>query len=153
MPDIEVNTHVDALPEKVWALVGDLGRMGEWSPECTGVTWKHGAAGPAIGARFKGHNKKGWRRWSTDGTIAVYEPGRALAFDVTAARLPIARWGYRVEADGGGSLLTETFEDHRGGAGRALGRAARGVDDVTAHNRDGMERTLARIKAVAESPG
>jgi uncharacterized protein YndB with AHSA1/START domain len=151
--EIEVNIHVDALPEKVWALVGDLTRMGEWSPECTGVEWKHGAAGPAVGASFKGHNKKGWRRWSTNGRIAVFEPGRALVFDVDWLGLPVARWGYRVEPDGDGARLAETFEDHRGGLFRALGGHLRGVEDVSDHNRDGMEQTLQRIRTVAESPG
>ena len=45
----------------------DLARMGEWSPECTGVKWAGaapGPGGPSVGAVFKGKNKIGIRRWS-----------------------------------------------------------------------------------------
>ena len=29
------------------------------------AAWIDGAAGPAVGARFKGHNRKGRTRWPT----------------------------------------------------------------------------------------
>ena len=43
----EVRVHVDAPPDVVWALVADLDRMGEWSPECYRVEWLDGAASTA----------------------------------------------------------------------------------------------------------
>jgi hypothetical protein len=46
--------------------------------------------------------------------------------------------------------VVESFRDRRGRAFHLLGPAARGVKDVDAHNRAGMEETLARIKAAAE---
>jgi uncharacterized protein YndB with AHSA1/START domain len=30
----QVRAHIDAPPEAVWALLADLERMGQWSPEC-----------------------------------------------------------------------------------------------------------------------
>ena len=44
---------------ELYDLVSDLPRMGEWSPENTGGKWVNGAAGPVVGARFKGSNKSG----------------------------------------------------------------------------------------------
>ena len=43
----EVRLHVNAPPEKVWELLADLDRMGEWSPECYQVSWLDGASSPA----------------------------------------------------------------------------------------------------------
>ena len=55
--------EIAAPAETVWALVSDLPRMGEWSPENQGGTWLNGATGPAPGAIFTGKNKNGIRRW------------------------------------------------------------------------------------------
>ena len=56
---------IAAPAEKVWELVADLPRMGEWSPENAGGKWMNGSTGPALGAVFKGNNRNGIRRWST----------------------------------------------------------------------------------------
>lgn len=148
---IEVSTRIDASPDEVWALVGDPARMGEWSPECRRVRWLGSVTGPAVGARFRGDNRIGWRRWSTTGTVSTYEPGRAVAWDVSVGPLAVARWSYRVEPDGTGCILTESFEDRRGALITVIGSAARGVGDTETHNRAGMAQTLANVKAAAEA--
>jgi len=136
----------------VWALLADPTRMGEWSPECRRVTWRGRVHTPTVGARFTGHNRNGWRRWNTVGTLVSYRPGEELAWDVTFAKLAIAGWRYRIQpdADGKGCTVTESFEDKRGRLATALGPAARGVKDAEAHNKVGMQRTLEQIKAAAE---
>ncbi|HEV7754601.1 MAG TPA: SRPBCC family protein [Mycobacteriales bacterium] len=149
---IEVSTTIDASPEQVWELIGDPARMGEWSPECHRVTWLGRLSAPAVGARFRGYNRIGRRRWATVGTVSVYEPGHAVAWEVHAGPLPVAHWGYRIEPADGGCTVTETFEDHRGMLIRVVGSALRGVGDTEAHNRAGMAATLARVKAAAEAP-
>jgi uncharacterized protein YndB with AHSA1/START domain len=153
MADAEVSVRIEAPPDRVWALIGDPTRMGEWSPECHQVTWAGGDGDARLGARFKGHNRRGWRRWTTTGTIVAFEPGHEIGWDVDFAGFPIARWGYRIEAgaDGASCTVVERFSDRRGSAFRVLGPAARGVRDTTAHNRVGMEQTLARVKAAAET--
>lgn len=154
MTDVEVKVRVEAPAERVWALVGDPTRMGEWSPECTKVSWTGGAARPAPGARFRGSNRNGVRRWSTLSTIVTCESGAELTWDVSFLGMPVSRWGYRIDPDPDGTACTvvESFTDHRSGLFLALGPIARGVKDVETHNRAGMELTLARIKAAAESP-
>jgi len=153
VPDIEVNTHVDAPPSRVWELIGDPTRMGEWSPECKRVDWAGRSTRPEVGARFRGHNRNGWRRWSTTGTLVAYEPEREVAWDVSFGPLAVARWGYRVEPDGSGCTVVESFEDKRGRIIKSAGSVARGVKtaDTETHNRRGMEETLAHIKAEAET--
>lgn len=149
----EVSVRIEAAPARVWELIGDPTRMGEWSPECHRVAWAGGDGSPRIGAKFKGHNRLGWRRWTTTGTIVAFEPEHEIGWDVDFAGFAIARWSYRIEADVGGASCTvvEAFCDRRGQAFRVLGPAARGVRDYEAHNRAGMQETLARVKAAAES--
>ena len=45
----EVTTDVNASPEQVYALVADIQRMGQWSPETVKCSWAKGATGPAVG--------------------------------------------------------------------------------------------------------
>ena len=59
MTDVEVERTIAAAPEKLWALVSDVTRMGEWSPETVGCEWVGDPKEPVIGARFKGRNQRG----------------------------------------------------------------------------------------------
>jgi hypothetical protein len=144
--------HVDAPPEVVYRLVSDLPRMGEWSPECQRCEWVAGASGAEVGARFKGYNRIGWRRWSTKGEVVTAEPGREIAWDVRSVlNLPVARWRYVLQPKAeGGTEITETMEDQRGRLINVLGRLVSGVSDRSSHNTDGIRATLQRIKAEAE---
>jgi len=92
----EVHVQVDAPPAVVYGVVSDVRRMGEWSPETIKCEWLDGATGPAVGARFKGSNKRGALRWSTKPTVVAVDPGREFAFEVGSD----VRWTYRVDADG-----------------------------------------------------
>jgi uncharacterized protein YndB with AHSA1/START domain len=148
-----VSVDVAAPAEQVWALVSDLPRMREWSPETTGVVWLDGATGPSVGARFRGSNRVGFRRWSTTCTIVACDPPSELAWDVTTVfGIKIAQWRYQIESTGDLSCrLTESTTDQRTGFfPTLLGNVATGVTDRAEHNRRGMEATLARIKAAAE---
>ena len=151
-PDVQVSTHVDASAEEVYDLVADLPRMGQWSPECTSVTWSGGATAAVEGARFRGWNRRGPIRWFTDGVIVEAERGRALVFEVRGLGLRVARWGYRFEpdADGKGCTVTEEWTDQRAPRYAAVTNVAINVRDRATHNRAGMERTLASIKTAAE---
>jgi len=146
-----VSRQIAAPPERVWALVTDLPRMGEWSPENTGGTWVRGAAGPALGARFKGTNENGKKRWSTEVKVVALDAPRSFEFEVTALGFRVARWGYAIETTGSGCQVTETWTDQRGWLARTLGSSVSGVAERAAHNRAGMEHTLERLAATAES--
>jgi uncharacterized protein YndB with AHSA1/START domain len=152
-PDIRVETVVAAPPAVLYEMVSDLTRMGEWSPENTGASWRGGATGPEVGARFVGKNANGWRRWMTFGKVVEAEPGEAFAFDVSAGPLlKVARWRYTFEPADGGTLVGEEWYDQRGALVRLGGKPASGVGDRLTHNRAGMEQTLVNLKAAAE-PG
>ena len=141
---------VEAPAERVWELVSDLPRMGRFSPENTGGSWQGGATGPAVGARFKGSNRAGWRRWGTAVRVVRSEPGSAFAFTASAAGLLAAEWSYGIEPTATGCRVTETWTDRRGALIKVIGRVATGVADREAFTGTSIEQTLAGVKAVAE---
>src|SRR3954467_10825181 len=103
MSDAQATTTIAADPMKVWALVSDLPRMGEWSPENTGGRWIGGATGPAIGAKFRGSNRKGFRRWSTTCMVTAADAGKRFTFEVTYGPVKISTWDYRFSENGNGT--------------------------------------------------
>jgi uncharacterized protein YndB with AHSA1/START domain len=115
---VSVRTEIAAAPDAVWAAVTDVTRMGEWSPECTGAAWRGTPAGPVLGARFRGRNRKGGIRWSTVCRVVEAEPGRAFAWDVSFGPIPVARWGFHGRRRSGREGQCRR-RDQRGGGGRA----------------------------------
>jgi uncharacterized protein YndB with AHSA1/START domain len=149
--DVIVKRHIHAPATRVWSMVSDITRMGEWSPEATGGTWSKGASGPAVGAKFTGNNRNGRRKWSTTCTVTAAEPGQKFAFAVDVGPIAISSWSFDLEPDGEGCSITETWTDRRGRFARMLGKPASGVSDRDTHNRATMEQTLQRLAAAAES--
>jgi uncharacterized protein YndB with AHSA1/START domain len=146
----EVTADISAPPKRVWQLVTDVRNMGRWSPECHRCEWLGGATGPAVGAKFKGWNKRGLMRWSTVSTVVAADEPAHFAWEVDQSRM---RWGYRFEPAGEGTRVTEYREElavkplHVRIAYRLrlLGK------DPDAIVRAGMRETLNRLKAGAES--
>jgi uncharacterized protein YndB with AHSA1/START domain len=141
---------MDATPERVWALVSDVTRIGRYSPETFEAEWLDGATGPAVGARFRGHvkrNGKGPIYWTTC-TVVTCEPDREFGFGVGSGDRPINTWRYRLEPTGTGTDVTESFQladslplrVYWSLLGWARGRT----------NRNGMRTTLERIRAEVE---
>ncbi len=150
---VEVTRDVAAPASTVWAMISDVTRMGEWSPETVGCEWKKGATGPAVGARFSGSNRNGSKKWSTTCVVVESVPAERFAFEVVVGPMKVARWGYALEPTDTGCRVTETWTDRRGGLVKALGKPLSGVADRAVHNRAGMEQTLDRLAAAAEAAG
>lgn len=143
--------QVNAPAEQVWELVSDLPAMGSLSPENVGGRWRKGATGPAVGARFRGHNRKGWRRWSTDVVVTSCEPPQRLVFKVSSFGVPVAEWGYDVAPTDQGCTVTESWSDRRPGwfkrpAGLVTGGGYADMADIAAN----LDTTLAALKQMAE---
>lgn len=144
--------HIDAPPEKVYGVVTDVTRMGEWSPETVKGEWLDGATGPTVGARFKGTNRKGLVRWSTKPRVLVADEGREFAFVTESGGNDITKWSYRFEPDDGGAKVTESFEmlnDVPGIITFAEKHIMR-IKDRKADLEKDMAKTLERIKAAVE---
>ena len=142
---------IPGAPERVWDMVTDVTRMGEWSPETVRAEWLDGATGAAVGARFKGYNRRGKARWSTVCEVTEAVPGRSFAFAVGGAAKPETIWRYQFEPVGDGVKVTETFELVKplGFLSRLLTRLTTGVRDRPADLEAGVRSTLSRLKQVA----
>jgi uncharacterized protein YndB with AHSA1/START domain len=149
----EARIHVSAPPEKVYDLVSDVTRIPEWSPECVRCRWIGGATGPAVGAQFKGTNKRSFMRWSTKPRVVAADSGREFAFVANA--IPVGdttKWTYRFEATpDGGTDVTESFEIvHDVPRYIVLGEKVMGIKDRKTDLEANMQQTLERLKKAAE---
>ena len=146
----EVERVIAASPQRLYDLVTDVTRMGEWSPETTSARWVKGATHAEVGARFTGTNRLGKNSWSTTPEVVVAERGTEFTFKVPGKSGP--RWSYRFEQVDGGTLVTESVQQDRRSPApiRWLQRRA-GVTDRSAHLADGMAVTLDRLALVAET--
>ena len=147
----EVSLHIGAGPEEVWALVSDVTRIGEFSPETFEARWTRGSTGPEVGATFTGHVKRngvGPTYWSPC-RITQCEPQRLFEFAVGTDDLTLNSWGYRLVPEDSGTRVTEYFRLEPSLFSRiywlVLGRL-RGRS-----NERGMRTTLERMKAVLEA--
>ncbi len=147
----EVSIDISAPPEKVYDLVSDVTRMGEWSPECARCEWTDEAVGPAVGARFKGHNKRGLMRWSNTPMVTAADPGKLFAFSRTAPGAGEVVWRYEMAPSDGGTTLTESYEVVRP-ANQVMSLMTRIMlpGDRGKHLHDDMQVTLRCIKGAAE---
>lgn len=133
--EVHADTAVAATPDQVYAVVSDLPRSGEWSPECRGGEWISGAPG-AVGAVFRGENLRqesvvAWAplvrgTWHTECRVVAAEPGRTFRWMMLshAQEDQESVWGFDVRpgADGG-SVLTHHFR---------MGKATRGIHKIVA---------------------
>ena len=149
----QATEHMNAPPEKVYDLVSDVTRIPEWSPECVRCHWIGGATGPAVGAHFKGTNRRGLMRWSTKPRVVAADPGREFAFVANA--IPVGdttKWTYRFEpSPSGGTDVTESFEIvHDVPRYIVFGERLMGIKDRRADLQKNMQETLGRLKAAVE---
>lgn len=147
----EVAVRMDAPPATVWDLVSDVTRIGEFSPETFEARWRHGYDGPEVGAKFKGHVKRngvGPTYWSAC-TVTACEPERVFEFAVGSDSIAVNNWGYRMEPDGEGTLVTEYFRIEPSLPMRLYWMLLGPLRGRT--NEKGMRTTLERMKAVVEA--
>ena len=146
---VELDIAADA--EALFAMVSDLPRIGEWSPECEGVDWEGDVVTPVEGSTFVGHNAVGPGRrirYSRHGRVMVAERGREFAFITDEGGRESTAWRYTFEPRGDGTRVTESYEV------RWIPTWARILDVPTNRHRElvqGMRTTLERLKAAAEA--
>ncbi len=152
IPDpISDHVVVDAPPERLYAMVADIARMGEWSPVCTGGHWEDDAERGA-GAWFVGTNATPERSWETRCLVEAAEPGVEFRFVVGGNRV---RWGYRFRAVDGGTEVTESWEFLPDGIASFVDRFGERAEEEIQRRaeaaRTGIPETLAQLKVAAES--
>ena len=148
---IEISRDIEASPERVYAAVSEVSRMGEWSEECVACEWHEGFDRSVVGATFDGHNRNGDLTWTTQGKVIEAEPGRAFAFECSMMDFHYSTWGYRIEPTDTGCRVTEWNEDLRPESALEFSKQVSGIDDRTERNRQTMSLTLDRLAAALEA--
>lgn len=145
---ISASVDVAAPPERVWAVVSDVTRMPEWSPELRRL-YPVGGREPRVGMRLIGVNRRGYALWPTTSTVVRLEPERAVAWKT---RQSGATWTYELEPTAVGTRLTGRRELAKYTLGTAL--FAPVIGGAAGHDRelaDGIRSTLDRIKTTIEA--
>jgi len=158
-PSTQVEVVVDAPPEAVWALITDIELPGRFSSEFVRGEWLDGG-GPALGARFVGHNRHpAAGEWQTTSTIVDFEAGRRFGWAVGDPEHPSATWRFELEPAGAGSRLRQWMRLGPGPSGLSVvieqmpDKEERIVERRVAEHRRNMEATVKGIKALAEGSG
>jgi uncharacterized membrane protein len=142
---------IDAPAERIYDLVADISRMGEWSPECQRVDWTDDNDGPVPNATFVGHNRGGplgLMKWSRHGRVLTADRGREFAFVTEEGGRESTLWRYRFEPSGDRTCVTESYEV------RWIPTWARIIDVPTNRHRElveAMRHTLQQLKTAAET--
>jgi uncharacterized protein YndB with AHSA1/START domain len=148
----ETAIEIAAAPERVWSLLSDVTRMGEWSPVCNRCEWTDGAVGPEVDARFVGHSRQGIVRFSRVCEVTASDPGRDFAFRTLFKGAESTCWRYQLEPTPTGTRVTESYQVVVMPRWVRLlhhipGMHAKALRDA----RTSMTSTLARLRSTAES--
>ncbi|CAM3328256.1 Polyketide cyclase / dehydrase and lipid transport [Arthrobacter ulcerisalmonis] len=143
---------VNASAEALYDLVSDITRTGEWSPVCKACWWDDEDSSGTVGTWFTGRNEVPGRTWETRSLVVAADRGREFAWVVGGK---FVRWSFKVTPAESGTVLTESWEFLPEGI--AMFREKFGdtadaqIADRTQQALDGIPKTLAAIKQIAES--
>ncbi|BCK58937.1 SRPBCC family protein [Nocardia wallacei] len=148
MPNtLEATVDISAPPERVWAVVSDLKRMPEFSPNTVRMV---ALGAPRTGAWTVNLNRDGRKYYPTTSRIVRFEPNRAFAFRMNENGTV---WSYTLEPTESGTRLIERRDVPNGVRKpvRVLIDAFLGGEEQFESNLlRGMNETLGKIKAAAE---
>lgn len=147
-PVLQAETTINAPVAKVWELVSNLKNMPRWSPQCR-VMKTFGPLQP--GARTINLNRRKFLMWPTTSRIIEVVPEKKLAFRVNENNTV---WSYELEPTETGTRLVETRHAENGVkpvSTMLVNAVMGGVPSFERELVEGMNETLARIKAAAES--
>jgi uncharacterized protein YndB with AHSA1/START domain len=147
-PILKAEIEIGAPANKVWNLVSDLSRMPQWSPQCR-IMKVLGPVQP--GTRTVNLNRRGLLFWPTTSVITEVTPERKIAFKVP---LNNTVWSYELEPTATGTRLVETRFAENGTTSPVSSMTVKvalgGNDSFEKELVEGMNQSLARIKAAAE---
>ncbi|OBG83593.1 polyketide cyclase [Mycobacterium sp. E136] len=147
-PLLQAETTINAPVSRVWELVSDLKNMPRWSPQCR-LMKTFGPLRP--GAKTINLNRRKFLFWPTTSQITELVPEKKLAFRVNENGTV---WSYELEPTETGTRLVETRHAENGVkpvSNMAVNAVMGGVPSFERELVEGMNESLARIKAAAES--
>jgi uncharacterized protein YndB with AHSA1/START domain len=152
----ECSVYIDAPPERVFAVVGDLGTSAGWAGSGHIRSIEKTSEGPiGVGTTYRS-SEKITMRYGGDTTIMVYEPNASIMWisKPVGERVPYHRWAFRLIPEGDGTRLVHSVR-----AARASGymgwvqRLGYAFTKPATTIPPGMDRTLQNVKARAEAAG
>ncbi len=146
-PLLQAQVDIDAPVSAVWALISDLRRMPEWSPQCR---WMRPFGPLRLGTRTLNVNRRNRLFWFTTSKVVEIIPDQKLAFRVDANR---TIWSYELEPNGEGTRVIESRHAENGVSAvsnLSVNALFGGTTNFERELLEGMNASLARIKAVAE---
>jgi uncharacterized protein YndB with AHSA1/START domain len=157
-PTVEVDTYIDAAPERVWGLVSDIHLMAKMSNEVLDVEWQDGANDPAApGAKFVGRNfHKDFGEWTTTSIIIDCEAPKVFGWAVSDVDYPSSVWRFTLRPEGKGTVLSQWMQlgPARSGLSFAIDRMPDKEERIVARRmrefREGIEANLAAFKKLSE---
>ena len=147
-PLLQAQIDINAPVTKVWELVSDLKRMPQWSPQCR-MMKPLGAI--RQGTRTINLNRRNRLFWPTTCTVMEVIPEKKVAFRVDINH---TIWSYELEPTDTGTRLVESRHAENGVtafSNMSVNALMGGVPSFERELVDGMNQTLSRIKAAAES--
>ncbi|MEP7019466.1 MAG: SRPBCC family protein [Pseudonocardiales bacterium] len=157
MPTVEVETSIDAPPDRVWSLVSDINLMPTLSTELQAVEWLDDPPAPSLGARFRGHSEHpSLGTWSTVSHVVEHEPARVFAWAVGDLDQPTAIWRFTLRPSGAGTVLSQWMQlgPGRSGLSRVIDQMPDKEEKIVfvrlREFEESMTRSLAAIKTMAE---
>lgn len=145
MASVTTSIDIDTPPEQVWALVTDLGRLGDWVT----IHRELPAAPPgevAEGTSFTQGLKVAGTPFDVEWTATTVQAPERLVWEGAGPVGSRARTSYGLAAHNGGTRFT--YENEFEMPGGALGEAAGGV--VANRAAQEADDSLARLKQLAE---
>ena len=105
-PETDATAVVPATIEEVWTDIADPRLPIATSMELQRVELvTEGEL--AVGSRFRGYNRRGDNTWDTVSTVETWEPPRRWSWVVGDPDDAVARWGFELEEDGGGTRVRQ----------------------------------------------
>ncbi|BCZ22942.1 SRPBCC family protein [Mycobacterium senriense] len=147
-PLLQTHVDIDAPVATVWGLISDLRRMPQWSPQCR---WMKPFGPVRQGTRTLNLNRRKRMFWPTTCTVVEIVPDRRLAFRVDTNN---TIWTYELEPSGEGTRLIESRHAENGVtafSNLSVNALFGGTENFERELLDGMNASLARIKAAAET--
>ncbi|MGV0716147.1 SRPBCC family protein [Mycolicibacterium sp. XJ662] len=148
-PLLQAQIDINAPVSKVWELVSDLRKMPQWSPQCRRMIPLGGP--PRQGSRTININRRNMLFWPTTSRITEFVPEKKLAFRVNENG---SVWTFELEPTDTGTRLMQARHAEHGVkpiSTKLVNAFMGGVESFEHELVDGMNQTLARIKAAAEN--
>jgi uncharacterized protein YndB with AHSA1/START domain len=147
-PLLQAQVDIKAPASKVWALVSDLRRMPQWSPQCRRMQ----PLGPVRpGTRTLNLNRRKRLYWVTTCTVTEVIPDQKLAFRVNTNG---TIWSYELQPIPDGTRVIESRHAENGVKAfstMSVNALFGGEGNFERELIDGMNSSLANIKTAAEN--